>query len=154
MIRRPPRSTLFPYTTLFRSLREGVRDVDGARLLDHGDDGRRRGVDVRPDDVLDPLLIREPFGAGDGHLGIVDRKSTRLNSSHLVISYAVFCLKKKNTNYCLRLPNTVQGADSFSPQRPSPASTFIVRAHSVGGYGAQPDTAPAAFGPDDQHLQI
>src|SRR5256885_16837718 len=71
MIRRPPRSTLFPYTTLFRSLREGVRDVDGARLLDHGDDGRRRGVDVRPDDVLDPLLIREPFGAGDRHLGIV-----------------------------------------------------------------------------------
>src|SRR5207237_7601572 len=52
-------------------LREGVRDVDGARLLDHGNDGRRRGVDVRPDDVLDALLIREPLGAGDGHLGIV-----------------------------------------------------------------------------------
>src|SRR5256885_10751709 len=65
MIRRPPRSTLFPYTTLFRSL-HGVR--------------RWRG-----------LHPRAPEGKPHG-----DRKSTRLNSSHLVISYAVFCLKKKN----------------------------------------------------------
>src|SRR4249919_4208183 len=66
MIRRPPRSTLFPYTTLFRSQPLGC----GRRWLD-----RRRG--------------REPRG----HLR--DRKSTRLNSSHVKISYAVFCLKKK-----------------------------------------------------------
>src|SRR5437588_5097409 len=66
MIRRPPRSTLFPYTTLFRSL----VDVADVRV------GEPRG---------DPALVEE-------HL---DRKSTRLNSSHTVISYAVFCLKKK-----------------------------------------------------------
>src|ERR1041385_9541236 len=64
MIRRPPRSTLFPYTTLFRSLRGPPR---------HEGDGHRRGG------------------------GQLDRKSTRLNSSHGYISYAVFCLKKKKT---------------------------------------------------------
>src|SRR5256885_6404143 len=66
MIRRPPRSTLFPYTTLFRSV---FRSMDAREVDDHADD------------------LRVLRGA--------DRKSTRLNSSHLVISYAVFCLKKK-----------------------------------------------------------
>src|SRR2546430_9977384 len=80
MIRRPPRSTLFPYTTLFRSplhrrLRAGVR----ARR-------RRRGAD-RADPRAEPV-------DGRGHAR-QDRKSTRLNSSHSQISYAVFCLKKK-----------------------------------------------------------
>src|SRR5690242_21031892 len=69
MIRRPPRSTLFPYTTLFRSVSE-VR-------------GRKHGASER----------RPPRVDGVGH--IEDRKSTRLNSSHMSISYAVFCLKKK-----------------------------------------------------------
>src|SRR5699024_12364674 len=69
MIRRPPRSTLFPYTTLFRSLLDFVVLADEA--LDHPD---------TPEVLLDHL---------------VDRKSTRLNSSHVSISYAVFCLKKK-----------------------------------------------------------
>src|SRR2546422_2204317 len=77
MIRRPPRSTLFPYTTLFRSLAHEPRNHAGDRAL--------------------------AAGAGDGHtrlagvddLGQQDRKSTRLNSSHGYISYAVFCLKKK-----------------------------------------------------------
>src|SRR2546426_6928969 len=79
MIRRPPRSTLFPYTTLFRSL----AGVAGALALNHDlvgvfyDDGLYAGIAV----VEDPDQV--------------DRKSTRLNSSHLVISYAVFCLKKK-----------------------------------------------------------
>src|SRR5256885_3460011 len=72
MIRRPPRSTLFPYTTLFRSPR-----FDPARLL-------ARGAEELPA-VHSVAVEGEP-----------DRKSTRLNSSHLVISYAVFCLKKKN----------------------------------------------------------
>src|SRR2546426_5700076 len=82
MIRRPPRSTLFPYTTLFRSVRHDLRP--DARL-------RERQADQR----------REPRGAGlgsrmlDHQVLVLDRKSTRLNSSHLVISYAVFCLKKK-----------------------------------------------------------
>src|SRR3989454_4632842 len=79
MIRRPPRSTLFPYTTLFRSgVRIHVRD-DGAGFDPAG----------VPDPTLPQNLERE-VGRG-----LLDRKSTRLNSSHLVISYAVFCLKKK-----------------------------------------------------------
>src|SRR5256885_5459835 len=73
MIRRPPRSPLFPSTTLFRS----PRGVGGGGGGEGG--GRRRG-----------------WRGGDGRGGEQDRKSTRLNSSHLVISYAVFCLKKKN----------------------------------------------------------
>src|SRR5215510_15285954 len=73
MIRRPPRSTLFPYTTLSRSARSPAAALR-RRLRRHGRRGRvHRGV--RP-----------------------DRKSTRLNSSHVAISYAVFCLKKKKTN--------------------------------------------------------
>src|SRR5256885_5613092 len=70
MIRRPPRSTLFPYTTLFRSPQRPEPERDGARLAQPAN--------------------RAPHG---------DRKSTRLNSSHLVISYAVFCLKKKNKKH-------------------------------------------------------
>src|SRR5256885_10626375 len=85
MIRRPPRSTLFPYTTLFRS--PGVRRR-----------GRARGAgrhDRRP-----PVLgLSRNRRAHLDHLLRQDRKSTRLNSSHLVISYAVFCLKKKKKNY-------------------------------------------------------
>src|SRR5437773_6453156 len=78
MLRRPPRSTLFPYTTLFRS---GERGEVAADLFDAGDGRGGRG------------------GAGEGRHGQsdrdADRKSTRLNSSHITISYAVFCLKKK-----------------------------------------------------------
>src|SRR3712207_7991386 len=94
MIRRPPRSTLFPYTTLFRSLVDALLDVgllagaldEGAALLLHLD-------------LLGPAKLFE------GHVlqldaqvlaeELADRKSTRLNSSHANISYAVFCLKKK-----------------------------------------------------------
>src|SRR5256885_16860035 len=74
MIRRPPRSTLFPYTTLFRSLAEA----------DH--------LAVSRAGVKAARAFRDDLRAGD-------RKSTRLNSSHLVISYAVFCLKKKKKKY-------------------------------------------------------
>src|SRR5256885_9496525 len=102
MIRRPPRSTLFPYTTLFRS-----HDVDqiAARMLSLVRDGVVEAVDgslVRiaadsicvhgdsPGAVAIARHLRERFEQE----GVRDRKSTRLNSSHLVISYAVFCLKK------------------------------------------------------------
>src|SRR3712207_8446981 len=93
MIRRPPRSALFPYTTLFRSL---------ARLdLDPGD---ARGVRVRPvRGRQHPLAqarrrLRRPApGLAHVRASGLDRKSTRLNSSHANISYAVFCLKKKTT---------------------------------------------------------
>src|SRR3712207_7256291 len=86
MIRRPPRSTLFPYTTLFRSdavhvglpCGEVLRDLGGDLFAELGD--------------LQPILLRH-----EGHALLLDRKSTRLNSSHANISYAVFCLKKKKS---------------------------------------------------------
>src|SRR5205807_9789897 len=97
MIRHPPRSTLFPYTTLFRS--RPPPDRRGRRVGDQG--VPRRSADALADAVPDAGEQQLPGGgqeagqrAGDGGQG-VDRKSTRLNSSHLVISYAVFCLKKK-----------------------------------------------------------
>src|SRR5690349_23329524 len=92
MLRRPPRSTLFPYTTLFRS---------GARL---GRDPRARllgivvNVEIRRGNAV---AVHELLGEGLG--GLQDRKSTRLNSSHVEISYAVFCLKKKKKNISLIL---------------------------------------------------
>src|SRR5256885_12149928 len=87
MIRRPPRSTLFPYTTLFRS---GGKYWRGA-----GDSRRRARVSVRLRDAAeDEPRQGRPVARLWGGRG-ADRKSTRLNSSHLVISYAVFCLKKK-----------------------------------------------------------
>src|SRR3712207_8659480 len=84
MIRRPPRSTLFPYTTLFRSA-GGNRILQGGSLL--GRKEARREQSARPACRL-PWGLHASAGAGD-------RKSTRLNSSHANISYAVFCLKKK-----------------------------------------------------------
>src|SRR3989442_11608606 len=84
MIRRPPRSTLFPYTTLFRSGQHDRREVEAdAEFLElHGDLADMRG-----------RIAGE--AAGHWELAYLDRKSTRLNSSHVRISYAVFCLKKK-----------------------------------------------------------
>src|SRR3712207_8210090 len=86
MIRRPPRSTLFPYTTLFRSQWCGRLDREPG--VDKHQVTGRRGIDQRH---VNGLLA---FRRADQGL---DRKSTRLNSSHANISYAVFCLKKKNS---------------------------------------------------------
>src|SRR5256885_8284687 len=93
MIRRPPRSTLFPYTTLFRSSPAGC------------------GADVVP---------QFEVHVGPDELARGDRKSTRLNSSHLVISYAVFCLKKKkkNTNRAEALQNTKPPSAPLPHPRP------------------------------------
>src|SRR5688500_19870601 len=93
MLRRPPTSTLFPYTTLFRSERIGGRLHFPSCRAGLGE-GRPSGS------AGDPTGDALPFGtneahAADAHPRATDRKSTRLNSSHLVISYAVFCLKKK-----------------------------------------------------------
>src|SRR5438034_8786100 len=101
MIRRPPRSTLFPYTTLFRSPPTGAVSLDGqtARFTRPG---LVEEYSVSMDGVRQDFVVLErPAGAGELAVRLavsgarVDRKSTRLNSSHTVISYAVFCLKKK-----------------------------------------------------------
>src|SRR5256885_13106169 len=90
MIRRPPRSTLFPYTTLFRSAH--IRGLDAASPCS--------GADLSLDASLEPMgppsFSSRPQPPGD-------RKSTRLNSSHLVISYAVFCLKKKTIDLIITI---------------------------------------------------
>src|SRR3989442_11340606 len=88
MIRRPPRSTLFPYTTLFRSLPQ--RPARGNRAC-----GRRSQSSRHVGSVAGQQDRAERAGAGSRTSGAGDRKSTRLNSSHVRISYAVFCLKKK-----------------------------------------------------------
>src|SRR3712207_8205937 len=98
MIRRPPRSTLFPYTTLFRSVGPVVDDAQRLPRILHRERRQARRLhrlrrirhvdDVRPDP-------RSELG---------DRKSTRLNSSHANISYAVFCLKKKKIKYMTLTP--------------------------------------------------
>src|SRR3712207_7693927 len=96
MMRRPPRSTLFPYTTLFRS--DAAREVEGHAVV---------AQDVAADDagLLEPGRLVQGFHVEDGGVDVAadvvgrqrqDRKSTRLNSSHANISYAVFCLKKKH----------------------------------------------------------
>src|SRR5256885_11707720 len=106
MIRRPPRSTLFPYTTLFRSPSTlkgktiGVADLNSPAKQFYSIHLAKRGLDVDKDiewrvypaDLLDVAAKK----------GEIDRKSTRLNSSHLVISYAVFCLQKKTRQLRLR----------------------------------------------------
>src|SRR5256885_3691264 len=99
MIRRPPRSTLFPYTTLFRSSEDA--ESDGGQQDLRRPEGRYRLQDRRR---IRGLIHRRRSLSPAGFVAVlsrhlpqhvIDRKSTRLNSSHLVISYAVFCLKKK-----------------------------------------------------------
>src|SRR5258707_9671628 len=96
MIRRPPRSTLFPYTTLFRSAVDLVGDrADGDSVGGAADAFEERRV-------VEEAAHR--VGERVGVNGLVDRKSTRLNSSHANISYAVFCLKKKKRSYRIGAP--------------------------------------------------
>src|SRR5690606_41448835 len=102
MLRPPPSSTLFPYTTLFRShnhpLDLRLVAVTAANILAVAYAFMINDIEDAPDDALDPArAAKNPITSG--RLGIrVDRKSTRLNSSHVKISYAVFCLKKKTTH--------------------------------------------------------
>src|SRR3712207_7051536 len=98
MIRRPPRSTLFPYTTLFRSVRGLTPAASGGRRrgLDPGEEaGLGRGLHGELADPLRRAALEDHDVTGQR-----DRKSTRLNSSHANISYAVFCLKKKTKSDC------------------------------------------------------
>src|SRR3712207_7555189 len=101
MIRRPPRSTLFPYTTLFRS----VGPAPGA-VGQQADDVPGDDVVHRPPCRLGRDVDDDPAaGVPRDHVA-VDRKSTRLNSSHANISYAVFCLKKKKKKSTKQFPHT------------------------------------------------
>src|SRR2546426_3864683 len=101
MIRRPPRSTLFPYTTLFRSqVTNSANPFGSARIVVRG-----------ASSILgqnQPLIIVDGIPIDNSAATNRDRKSTRLNSSHLVISYAVFCLKKKKNNNTTRRPKSIQ----------------------------------------------
>src|SRR5256885_9729290 len=97
MIRRPPRSTLFPYTTLFRSKFFGFGTVP------YGSARRAFFTDGE-----------EVYVVAEGELLLKDRKSTRLNSSHLVISYAVFCLKKKKDSIYVLLSDLIRCLTSLS----------------------------------------
>src|SRR5256885_7357927 len=121
MIRRPPRSTLFPYTTLFRSTthtynhlnqRTATKFADGttSTAVHDGNGNKTSETDAlgRVTTYVHDALNR-------------DRKSTRLNSSHLVISYAVFCLKKKNKQFTLSLATISSGSHCTSTRR-QPAS--------------------------------
>src|SRR5256885_8211993 len=124
MIRRPPRSTLFPYTTLFRSLVVDVRvchahhDLARIQLVERTLDEFRADLLVRRLSELVCLeLVHWPSTTRD-------RKSTRLNSSHLVISYAVFCLKKKNKS---NHPYSHRRTAHPSPLSPRPPPTFVPR---------------------------
>src|SRR2546426_8832868 len=101
MIRRPPRSTLFPYTTLFRS------EIQVLKLIANGKDN----AEIARELVISPKTVKNHISNILMKLQIenriqADRKSTRLNSSHLVISYAVFCLKKKKQQHSQPLDRT------------------------------------------------
>src|SRR5690349_23160702 len=100
MIRRPPRSTLFPYTTLFRSRQ--VADVDQV--------GDQHPVELPLAEELSEAIAAAPHPPAEtpSSSAMADRKSTRLNSSHVEISYAVFCLKKKKTIYEHSPPTTTR----------------------------------------------
>src|SRR2546422_4226056 len=98
MIRRPPRSTLFPYTTLFRSV-----------VMRYGENALR---------VIDGVKQRIAEIAAALPAGVRDRKSTRLNSSHGYISYAVFCLKKKKKK------NNRQAVNNEESEKPNKTSSF------------------------------
>src|SRR2546422_5370228 len=93
MIRRPPRSTLFPYTTLFRSPGD-IADVD-ALMARYGQEADESAPAENVEFAQSALPVERPADLHGGRTAQIDRKSTRLNSSHGYISYAVFCLKKK-----------------------------------------------------------
>src|SRR3989454_1730225 len=129
MIRRPPRSTLFPYTTLFRSLFTGTAFAHGNEVHVKGMIEKINGDSVRVK-TADGKSVEVKLAASTVYLvrsnNEEDRKSTRLNSSHLVISYAVFCLKKKklkcgtHTRQCNPLQRALQKRrECPTPPQPS-----------------------------------
>src|SRR5256885_727470 len=134
MIRRPPRSTLFPYTTLFRSAHwPDLDDLFAAEEL-----GRHAGVHpVGQPGITLALGLDDGGGvdAGRGAEGIAaqhgDRKSTRLNSSHLVISYAVFCLKKKTSEMLSSSARIFCRTSPITSSPPYPSLSLIWSSHAL-----------------------
>src|SRR5256885_9987602 len=120
MIRRPPRSTLFPYTTLFRSSSPSALNANTTdcfivppKRTTYSDEGGKDPV------VIDTEPVVSGRDAAAASLLGTDRKSTRLNSSHLVISYAVFCLKKKKLHSSRILSDTPRAIRTQSPNSTS-----------------------------------
>src|SRR5256886_8245147 len=123
MIRRPPRSTLFPYTTLFRSLGHAALLARGEEELGVSEEGL--GCDVREfETALEAGRAEQALELyRGGLLNGLDRKSTRLNSSHSQISYAVFCLKKKKSAPRQQRPAAPRGrSGQMRRRRPEPES--------------------------------
>src|SRR5256885_6635893 len=116
MIRRPPRSTLFPYTTLFRS--PHAADLVSPVFAGDGECGRRQHQEPPPHPGMHVAAhLEDAFFLELRRDDVADRKSTRLNSSHLVISYAVFCLKKKKQT------KTSQSRSSRTVSRAKPGAS-------------------------------
>src|SRR5256885_12655907 len=140
MIRRPPRSTLFPYTTLFRSMVCG-----DSHTATHGALGAL-AFGIGASEVAHVLATQTLWQAKPSNMRVTvdgeDRKSTRLNSSHLVISYAVFCLKKKTlllTPGVLELLRSLRGLP-YRPRHATPARSPRLR---NGRPGTPPCRTPA-----------
>src|SRR5256885_8798086 len=151
MIRRPPRSSLFPYTTLFRSVRVRAHEdaVQQPRRPHARAERRPPGADAAHEQGA---RWREGLHAS-GHLARAqhqDRKSTRLNSSHLVISYAVFCLKKKKFPYAPARQLCGRSSEYVSSPRPKIhiASVYLIRTLTRADNQLAPITRPlSAPGP-------
>src|SRR2546430_9945839 len=112
MIRRPPRSTLFPYTTLFRSPPQtAIRKYIGTRPTSQKTRNWNRSKERNTPLIVVSMKRNIAKNSGTRVFSSQDRKSTRLNSSHSQISYAVFCLKKKHNNYTIALASGPGEAD-------------------------------------------
>src|SRR3712207_8644125 len=136
MIRRPPRSTLFPYTTLFRSLTIGGDDYVTKPFSLEELVARVRSI-LRRSGLAEPetnRLVFEDLELDDDAHEVVDRKSTRLNSRHANISYAVFCLKKKTKSKSLRVPARMAPPSPLSQRWALfPAGSIASGAHAFQG---------------------
>src|SRR5258708_29428273 len=124
MIRRPPRSTLFPYTTLFRSPRGALelRDIQGLAVGRNRDPVASAFIALVPD-LLAGYCVDRDHAIQRGDVDSAgDRKSTRLNSSHQIISYAVFCLKKKQQAITENTAPRLYRSERASTERPSHCS--------------------------------
>src|SRR3712207_8138271 len=153
MIRRPPRSTLFPYTTLFRSCKKFTGDVKGYAIAVDASTFNgavySRGGRLINDNQTEWVFNGQP---GVDFLALKDRKSTRLNSSHANISYAVFCLKKKKKNTHKPLNRIRYDASEIPPgDFVEPADDYVVEASKTVKHD---DHAVYGLNDDDAHPEL